>query len=67
MYSSSGMSQSSSSVSAVTSNRTAQMPVGESQINDIVFSSNGSLICVAASDKVRVWDARKYVYFKYIL
>lgn len=40
-------------------NRSVQMPIGECQLNDMVFSSDGSLICIAATDRVRVWDSRK--------
>lgn len=38
----------------------AQIPVGESQVNDIALNHSGRTFYSAAGDKVRVWDIRKF-------
>lgn len=38
-----------------------QIPPGEAQVNDIALNHNGRILYTAASDRVRVWDIRRYV------
>ncbi|XP_054278037.1 kinesin-like protein KIF21A [Macrosteles quadrilineatus] len=37
-----------------------QIPSGEAQMNDIALNHNGRILYTAASDRVRVWDVRKF-------
>ncbi|XP_072159948.1 kinesin-like protein KIF21A isoform X3 [Bemisia tabaci] len=39
---------------------TAQMPTGETQVNDIAINSSGKILYTAAGDKVKMWDMRRY-------
>lgn len=38
-----------------------QIPTGEAQMNDIALNHSGNILYTASSDRVRVWDVRKWV------
>ncbi|XP_046997793.1 kinesin-like protein KIF21A isoform X1 [Schistocerca americana] len=43
-----------------TPSRMLQAPVGEMPLNDVALNHCGTVLYTAASDRVRVWDLRKY-------
>lgn len=38
--------------------RSVQLPVGETQIYDIMLNKQGTTLYTTSNDKVRIWDLR---------
>ena len=48
------------------STRQFTCPNGETNITDIALNSTGTVLYTAASNTVRLWDIRTYVYWIYL-